>query len=455
MSSILISGATIVTMNPRREILVGGEVLITENRIAAIGKVDPTIVPTDAERVDARGLTMMPGLVNSHVHTSQQLGRGVADDVDLLTWLRDRIWPFEAALLPEDQLISTLAIGAEMIRTGVTTFSEAGGQHIDAMGQAISTLGLRATICRSSMDAGVGLPDGWIRPTEAVMEQQLDEHQRWHGAKNGRIRHWFGLRTIFNCSDELILRTAEAAERLDTSIQIHVAEIPEENRFAEETRGATTVEHLAKLGVMGPRLLGVHCVWLTPREIALFAEHAMPAVHCPSANMRVLGFAPIPQLLAAGVPVGIGTDSPPCCNRGDIFDEIYLAALIHKGRHGDPTLMPAPSLLDMATLHGAACLRWSDEIGSLDVGKKADLVLLDLREIGTLPIHDLVSSLVYATHSRAVLSTMCDGRWLMRDRKLLVVDEVALLAEIQARGHAIRVRAGISLPERYPMLDFR
>jgi 5-methylthioadenosine/S-adenosylhomocysteine deaminase len=455
MTSILIRGATIVTMNPRREILADADLLVEGSRIVALGRIAADAVPADAEIVDAAGLVMMPGLVNGHVHGSQQLGRGIADDVDLLTWLRDRVWPFENALTEDDQTVSMQAIGLEMIKSGVTTIAEAGGQHVGASARALLGLGLRASLCQSSMDSGDGLPAGWVLPTDAVIERQIAQHERWHGAGGGRLRHWFGLRTIFNCSDALIRRTKDEADRRGTAVQMHVAEIPEENRYCEATRGATTVEHLARLGVLGPNLLAVHCVWLSPHETELFAAHRVPVIHCPSSNMRVLGFAPIPELLALGVPVGLGTDSPPCCNRGDLFDEIYLAALIHKGRRGDPTVMPAETLLEMATITGARCLGWDDEIGSLEPGKRADLILIDPRDIGSLPVHDIVSTLVYAMHSRCVRSTLCDGAWLMRDRQVLTVDEPALLTEIQQRATQIRERAGIRLPARFPVVAGR
>lgn len=453
--SVLLRNATIVSMNGRREIFADADLLVADGRIAAIGAVAEADLPPGTEIVDLSGRIVLPGLVDAHVHTSQQLGRGIADDVDLLTWLRDRIWPFESHLTEDDQHLSTLALGVEMIRSGVTTFSEAGGQHVDAMGRAVIQLGLRAALCRSSMDTGEGLPAGWVQPTETVLGRQIDEHDRWHGAAGGRIRHFFGLRTIFNCSDELILKTKEIADARGTSIQMHVAEVPAENAYARETRGASTVEHLARLGVMGPNLMGIHCVWLTPREVELFAEHRMPAVHCPSSNMRILGFAPIPDLVAAGVPVGIGTDSPPCCNRSDMIDEIYLAALIHKGHRADPLVLPAERVLEMATISGARAMRWDDEIGSLDIGKAADLVVIDPRDIGVLPVHDLVSTLVYAMHSRAVTDSMVAGRWIMRGHRVLGVDEDALLDEIAARSAVIAKRAGIELPERFPVVRVR
>jgi 5-methylthioadenosine/S-adenosylhomocysteine deaminase len=445
--------ATILTMNPRREVLLGGSIRIEGDRILEVGRIASAESTPHTEVIDVHGKIIVPGLVNCHAHTSQQLARGLADDVDLLTWLRDRIWPFESALTPEDQYVSSLAFGLEMIRSGVTAFSEAGGQHIDAMGRAVTELGLRATLCQSSMDSGRGLPAGWVLPTDQVIARQEEQYDRWHGTADGRIRQWFGLRTIFNCSDELIRKTMDAAERLATGVQMHVAEIPQENQFSSAVRGARTVEHLSRLGALRSNLLAVHCVWLNQHEIDLFARHDVKVAHCVTSNLRVLGVAPVPEMLAKGLDIGLGTDSPPACNRSDMIDEMYLVALVHKGHRFNQTIVPAESVMDMATIGGARCLHWEREIGSLEPGKKADLVIIDPRDVGCLPIHNPVSALVYSMHSRCIESTMCNGRWLMKDRRVLVLDEQALLDEISRRASAIAERAGVRPISAFPFIQ--
>jgi len=446
-SQTLLRGATLLTQDPACSPVLHADLLVEGDRIVAIGVVGSSIPPgrlqPGCEIVEAAGKLVLPGLVNTHVHTSQQLGRGLADDVDLLTWLRERTWPFESALTLEDSHFSTLACGIELIRSGVTTFAEAGGWHVDGMGAAIDRLGLRAVLCQSVMDLAEGLPEGWSNAPQALIDLQRRQHERWHGAADGRVRHWFGLRTVFNCSDELMHRTKAEADRQGVGIHMHVAEIPGEIAYMRARSGAGTVEHLHRLGLLDRNLLAVHAVWLTARELDLFALHDVKVSHCPAAAMRVLGFAFVPEMLDRGITVGLGTDGAPSNNRMDLIDEMHLTALIHKGRRLDPAVMPAQAVLRMATLGGARALLMDDEIGSLSVGKKADLIVVDPRDAATLPVHDPTSAMVYSMHSSNVEASMCNGRWLMRDRKVLTVDEDEIVGAIQQRAEAIKARAGI------------
>ena len=205
---------------------------------------------------------------------------------------------------------------------------------------------------------------------------------------------------MFNCSDELMRRTKAEADRLGVGIHMHVAEIPGEIAFMRARSGAGTVEHLHRLGLLDRNLLAVHAVWLTERELDLFALHDVKVSHCPAAAMRVLGFAFVPEMLDRGIVVGLGTDGAPSNNRMDLIDEMHLTALIHKGRRLDPAIVPAQAVLRMATLDGARALQMDDEIGSLSVGKKADLIVIDPRDAATLPVHDPASAMVYSMQSR-------------------------------------------------------
>ncbi|NJB69349.1 5-methylthioadenosine/S-adenosylhomocysteine deaminase [Desulfobaculum xiamenense] len=455
MAQTLIRNGFVISMNAGRQAFENGDVLVEDDRIKAVGVIADELIAPDADIVDATDCIVLPGLVNSHVHTSQQLERGLADDVDLLTWLHERTWPFESALTEEDSYLSSLACGLELIHSGVTTFAEAGGQHVDGMGRAVTEIGLRAALCESIMDCGEGLPKGWVRSTDECMERQVAHYEKWHGAENGRIRMQFGLRTIFNCSDELLVRSREMAEERGIGIHMHVAEVLEEVQFAQKTRGAGTVEHMNRIGALSPNLLAVHTVWLTPRDMDLFRLHDVKVSHNPAAAMRVLGFAYVPELLSRGLAVSIGTDGAPSNNRMDMIDEMWLTTLIHKGRTLNPATLPAVTILEMATLHGARCMLWEDEIGSLEPGKKADLVIVHPRSAGTLPVHDPVSAMVYSMHSSDVESSMCDGRWLMRDGKVLTVDEKAVLEEAKSRAAFLRKKAGIELPDRFPTVRVR
>ncbi len=459
MTRSLLYNAGVVTMDTDHHQYNNGAVLIENDRISAIGRSEALLaeVATEPSRetvyIDLRGRWLLPGLINTHVHTSQQLGRGLGDDVSLLTWLYERIWPYESNMTEEDSYVSTLLCGLEQIRSGVTCFAEPGGQFVDGMGRATTELGLRGILARSTMDMGEGLPEKWHESTDASLDIQIANYERWHGEAGGRIRTWFGLRTIFNNSDDLIVRTKALADEYGVGVHMHVAEIEEEVRFAQETRGATTVTHLRNLGVLDSNFLAVHSVWLTDAEVEMFADHHVKVSHNPAAAMRVLGFAKVPEMLRAGVCVALGTDGAPSNNRMTLIDEMWLTSLIHKGRTLDPTVVPAQAVLAMVTCDAARALQWQDEIGSLAVSKKADLVVIDPDSPAMLPIHDPIANMVTAMHAHNVESVIVDGRWLMREREVLVVNEQEVMEEAKARAAAIARRAGIELPDRFTVVD--
>jgi 5-methylthioadenosine/S-adenosylhomocysteine deaminase len=455
MPKTLLFNAGILTMDSSRRQFQNGALLIENDRILSVGRSAGLLakVEPDTQQIDLSGRWVLPGLINTHVHTSQQLGRGLADDVDLLTWLRERIWPYESSLSEEDSYISALLCGLEQIRSGVTCFAEAGGQFVDGMGRAVTELGLRAALVKSTMDCGEGLPSRWNESTDQALQTQVANLEKWHGQANGRIRVWFGLRTIFNNSDRLILRTKDLADHYEVGIHMHIAEVNEEIAFAQATRSAPTVTHLNNLGVLGPNFLAAHCVWMTPAEIEIFAARGVKVSHCPAAAMHVLGFAKIPEMIQAGVCVSLGTDGAPCNNHMTLIDEMWLASMIHKGRLLDPTTMPAQTILAMATCEGARAMLWEDEIGSLEVGKKADLVVINPESASMLPMHDPVANMVSAMHSHNVESVMADGQWLMQAGAILTVNEAEILAEAKSRAAAIARRAGIQLPARFQVIE--
>lgn len=454
MKQILIKNAYIISMNENREIFNHGSLLIENGIIAAIGKVQDHLIREDAEIYDGEGKILLPGFVNTHVHLSQQLGRGIADDVDLLTWLRERVWPYESSFDSEDSYISSLACCVELIKSGTTTFLEAGGQFVESMVKAVGESGLRAGLTKSVMDEGIGLPENWKRTTEEEIDLQEELIQKYHNSYDGRVKIWMGLRTIFNNSDELIRKTKELADRYNTGIHMHIAEIAAENEYARTKNGYSTVEHLHKLGALGPNLLAVHTVWLTDREIDLFKLYEVKVSHNPAAAMKVvLGFARIPEMLEKGIPVSIGTDGAPSNNRMDMMREIYLTSLIHKGRTLNPKVCPAEEVLEMATINGAKAALLDREIGSLEIGKKADLIILNPNSIHSLPVHDPVANIVYTMSAENVESTMCDGKWLMKERVITFLNESELLEKVKIQAEKIRKKAGISLKSRFPIID--
>ena len=445
----LLKNAYIVTMDPNKGVYTHGSLVVNGDRIEGVYSGMAPIAEYD-EVIDCDGKIVMPGFVNTHVHTSQQLGRGLGDDVNLLTWLHERIWPYESSMTEEDSYISTLLCCVEQIKAGCTMFAEPGGQFVSGMARAVTEAGVRAKLANSIMDCGEGLPANWVHSTDEEIARTVEDIRNFHNTANGRVQVWFGLRTIFNNSDELILRSKEEADKYGVGVHMHVAEVRDEVEYLKEKIGVQTVTHLNDLGVLDKNFLAVHTVWLTNDEVEMFRDHQVKVSHNPAAAMRVLGFAKVPRMLREGICVTIGTDGAPSNNRMDIVDEMWLTSLIHKGWRLEPDVVKAQEVLAMVTLKGAEALMEEKNCGSLTEGKKADLIVINPRSAGMLPLHDTVANLVTSMHSDNVESTMCDGRWLMRERKLLTLDEQAIYTEAQRAADAIRRRAGIELPSRFP-----
>ena len=445
----LLKNGYVVTMDPEKGVLTRGYVLVEDDLIKAVESGEAPAGIFD-EVIDCDGKIIMPGLINTHVHTSQQLGRGLGDDVNLLTWLHDRIWPYESNMTEDDSYISTLLCCAEQIKAGCTMFAEPGGQFVSGMARGVAEDGIRGKLANSIMDCGEGLPKNWVHSTDEEIARTVEDIKNFHNTADGRVQVWFGLRTIFNNSDELILRSKEMADRYGVGVHMHVAEVKDEVEYLKAKIGVQTVTHLNDLGVLDKNFLAVHTVWLTNDEVLMFKKHDVKVSHNPAAAMRVLGFAKVPRMLREGICVTIGTDGAPSNNRMDIVDEMWLTSLIHKGWRLEPDVVKAEEVLNMVTIKGAEALMEEKNLGSLTVGKKADLIVIDPRSAGMLPLHDTVANLVSSMHSSNIDSTMCDGKWLMRGRKLLTIDEDALYTEAQQRADAIRSRAGIVLPDRFP-----
>ena len=443
----------ILTMNASNQVYAHGSLLVEGDQICAVGTVDEQQVRGDAEIIDLCGKYLLPGFVNTHVHTSQQISRGVGDDVDFMTWLHKRMWPFESNMTEEDSYVSTLMCCLEQIRAGVTSFAEPGGQFVSGMARAVTEAGLRAKLAKSVMDCGEGLPEVWQRTMEEELNQQIDDLNKYHNTADGRVQVWFGLRTIFNNTDALIVKTKELADKYGVGVHMHVAEAKSEIEYTQAVYGEPTVTHLHKLGVLDKNLLAVHTVWLTNEEIDLFKKYDVKVSHNPASAMRVLGFAKIPQMLRKKVCVSIGTDGASSSNRMDMVDEMWLTSLIHKGWRLDSTVVPSEDILCMATKNGARALLDEDAYGSLEPGKKADLIVINPHGPSMMPVNDRIAALVTAMHSSNIESTMCDGKWLMKERKIQTLDEEAILKEAQERSKAIYKRAGIVLPDRFPVTD--
>ncbi|XP_028550416.1 uncharacterized protein LOC110103880 isoform X3 [Dendrobium catenatum] len=492
-SVLLLHNAFIVTMDSESRVFRNGALVIAGDRIEAVGRsldILRDFSHRADEIIDLAGRFLLPGFINTHVHTSQQLARGIADDVDLMTWLHERIWPYESNMTEEDSYISTLLCGIELIRTGVTCFAEAGGQHVSGMARAVKLLGLRACLTQSTMDSGQGLPANWsalstddcIQVKHKILNScnAFTWADLWWGDPgaraligptgrtvlccrkrlNGRIKVWFGLRQIMNATDRLLTETKKVAQELKTGIHMHVAEIPYENELVMDTRQVDhgTVSYLETIGLLGSNLLAAHSVWVDEDEIGLLAKADVKVSHCPAAAMRMLGFCPIKEMLDLGVCVSLGTDGAPSNNRMSIVDEMYLASLINKGREAyikgttNPTALPAEVVLKMATINGAKSVLLDNEIGSIEIGKKADMVIINPFSWSMLPLHDSISNLVYCMRTENIESVMCNGQWILKDKKITNLDEEEVFSLAMKASSDILKRAGISLPDRFNCL---
>lgn len=426
----LLKNACIITMQSSNEILYNYDILIQDNLII---KIDTNIKNQDYEVYDMTGKIVMPSLVNTHVHLSQQLGRGLADDVDLLTWLEKRIWPYESQLTSEDNYYSSLACMCELIKSGCTTFIEAGGQHVDSMAKALQLTSMRGALSKSTMDVG-NCPSNLLNTTKDELAIQRSLVKKYHNTNNNKIKVFYSLRSIFCNTPELITRTYKQAIEDDTKITMHTLEIEDEKLFTIDKYGMSTINYLNSLNVIDERFLAVHSVWLDDNELAIIKNQNASVSHNPAAAMKVsLGFAKIPKMHEMGINITIGTDGAPSNNRMDMWRDMYLASIIFKGYHLNPEIMNAYSILEMATKNGAKVFG-EEKLGMIVEGYLADLTVIELDELKNQPIRNLFASLVYTCDSSNVVATMCDGKWLYYNRQLTFIDEVSLLSKIKHRS---------------------
>lgn len=439
--SLLIKNGILVTIDRERRIL-NGNLYIEKDRIAAVGET-----PETADTViDASGQAVIPGLVQTHVHLCQTLFRGQADDLALLDWLKKRIWPLEGAHDEESVYYSALLGCAEMLLSGTTTILDMETvHHTEAAVKGIEKSGIRCMFGKVMMDAGEGVPPSLREDTEDSLAESEELCRKWHGAAGGRLRYAFAPRFVLSCSERLMREVGELARRYGVLVHTHASENRDEVRLVEELTGKSNVTYLHELGLTGPHVVLAHCIWLNETEKEILATTGTQVAHCPSCNLKLgSGVAPVPELMSRGVNVTLGADGAPANNNLDMFKEMHLAALIQKPLHG-PTAMPAWQVVEMATLGGARALGLEQEIGSLEVGKKADVVIVDLRGLHQTPgdTVDIYSRLVYETRGSDVTWTIVDGKPVVADRQLLTVDAEELRRQCNLALRRVRRRAGL------------
>ncbi|QUH19759.1 5'-deoxyadenosine deaminase [Alkaliphilus sp. B6464] len=429
MSKLLIKNGTIVTMNKGREILKG-DILIEGDEIKEVG--GSLTIEAD-HTIDATGRVVIPGLIQSHIHLTQTLYRGQADDMELMDWLKKRVWPLEGSHTSESNHISAKLGIAELIKGGNTSIIDMESvHHTEAAIEAIYESGIRAITGKCMMDYGAGVPKVLMESIEDSIKVSIRILKKWHGKGNGRIQYAFAPRFVVSCTEELLIKVRDLAKEYNVSVHTHASENRGEIEIVQKDRGMRNIAYLHKLGLTGPNLILAHCIWLDDEEMKILAETGTHIVHCPNSNMKLAsGIAKVPELMEMGANVAIGIDGAPCNNNLDMFKEMSSAALIQKARLLSPTVMPANKVFEMATLNGAKALGMEDKVGSLEAGKKADLAIVNLDNLHSTPSVevDIISQLVYSAKTSDVETTIIDGKVVMENRKLVTLDEKYIKAE--------------------------
>jgi 5-methylthioadenosine/S-adenosylhomocysteine deaminase len=440
-TDILIEGATIISPGLIRGsdesivVVDEGSIAIDDERIVYVG---PSPAPLEfqnaAKRIDASGLIALPGFVNAHTHAAMTLLRGYADDMVLMEWLEEKIWPIEAHLDSEDVYWGAMLACVEMIRAGVTTFAD---QYffMDDTAKAVRDSGIRACLSR-------GLIATPPNSAEALREN-IELCQNWDGAANGRITTMLGPHAPYTCPPDFLEKVMEAAEEFGVGMHIHLSETSGE---VEESRakhaGMSPIELMDSIGLFRFQTLAAHCVHVSPGDIEILSAKGVGVAHNPGSNMKIAsGIAPVPAMLKAGVKVGLGTDGASSNNNLDLLEEARLAAFLHKLANNDPTVIPAGQALSMATLGGAKAMGMDSDIGSLELGKKADIILLDVNKPHMYPKHDLTSHVIYSARSSDVTTVIINGKPVMEDGVLTDIDEEEVLRTAEERAKALVAKA--------------
>lgn len=441
-ASILIKNGTLVTMDAKNSIR-SGDLLIQDGRITAVGG---SIESADVV-IDAEGCAVLPGFVQTHLHLCQTIFRGAADDLALIDWLKKRVWPMEAAHTAASVRASARLAIAELIKGGTTcALTMETVSHTDEVFRAVEESGFRATVGKCMMDKGDDVPSELHENTVDSIRESLEILKQWHGRDDGRIRYCFAPRFAISCTPELLSKVAELAREHGVMIHTHASENLKECEMVEQESGMRNIHYLESLGLAGSHVMLAHCVHLNDEEFATLKRTATNVSHCPSSNLKLgSGIAPVKRMLDEKISVSLGADGAACNNRLDMFTEMRTAALLQKALHG-PEALPAGQALRMATIDGARALGLESEIGSLEPGKRADVIVVDLRGAHALPRgEDMISSVVYSATAADVQDVIVDGKLLMRSRKLLTLDEAEVAAEANSERLLLQARAASSM----------
>lgn len=435
--------ATLVTQDEERRIFKG-HLLIRNNKIEKITRRLPGKLPKKTQSLDCSGLVILPGFVQTHIHLCQTLFKNLADDLELLDWLRTRIWPMEACHTAQTLEVSAQLGIFELLSSGTTCLLDMGTvRHTESIFQVAKKTGIRANIGKCLMDHPENTPEYLRESTTEALSEAIALIQKWNHAEEDRIRASFAPRFAISCTKHLLSEVARLSQVHQTLIHTHASENRSEIQMVREMTSQENIEYLRSLGLTSPQLVLAHCVWLNDREVDILSESQSNVSHCPSSNLKLAsGIADVPKLLDRNINVSLGADGAPCNNTLNAFQEMRTAALIQKPIHG-PTSMNAQTVLDMATRNGAKALAWDDDIGSIEMGKKADLVGLDLRSVdsGAYSPSEIVSALVYSASPQNVKWTMVDGKMVYRNSRVRGISRPQLLDAAEKARRKIQLQA--------------
>jgi len=453
----------LVTVDANRRIFTDGALAIQGDRIIALGKTHDLEAEHASSRhiIDGRGKVVLPGLIDAHIHTAFQLSRGLADEVSAQKFLFERMYPYEGLLTEEESYWSAMLCVLELLRNGVTTFIDAGNYQPHQTARVAGEAGVRCIIAKSALDIVKtpfgALPETFIETTEQALERAEEVVRKWNGAYDGRVRAWFQFRGIPNSTDRLISRMKELADHYRTGVQTHACFSKETLESCKTQFGLTEIERLARLGVLGPNLLLVHSGWVSPHEVQWMLDHEVKIVAAPSSSLHngygCILMGKLPEFLEMGLAVGLASDH---ASSGivDLVQEMLLVSGAYKEVRLNTSVLPPERVVEMATINGARCALWEKEIGSLEVGKKADVTIFNARTPQWQPLYNPLSNLVYSATGASVDTVICDGRVLMEGHELNTVDEEGIFDEVGRLMPGILKKTGLAekVRPKWPIL---
>ncbi len=450
---LLIENCTrVITVDRERRVIKNGAIAIENGKVVEVGKTNNLTRKYDPElKINAQGKIAIPGLINCHVHSAETLLRGIEDGWRLLDWLKKRVWPLKAQLTEETAPVGVQLCCLEMLRTGTTTFL---GTMVlphygfDKVAETVEKSGMKAALAYL-IDHEKPVRPKTLPTPEELLKNGIGLAKKWK-KKSQRIKVWFESGIVEVCELDLYQKITEEARRYNIGISQHLGEIAEDAELLRNKYGKSVIEFAREAGLTGPSVVLVHEIWLNQKDIKILADTGTNVCHCPTSNMKLAsGFAKVPEMLDQKVNVALGTDEGPCNDCYDMFGEMKLAALIHKGRLLSPTAVTAEQAIEMATVNGARALGWEKTIGSIEVGKSADIVLLNAKAPHMVPHRNLVSNLVYSARGSDVDTVLVDGKIVVENGKVKTIDERSLLEKIIEIGEGMDKAAGIKIKSRW------